>query len=177
MSHLEGKTIAVFFDKLFNEHEFLYPVYRLKEAGAKVIMAATEGEKEYKGEGGLSMKSEKGFSDLKADELDGVVIAGGYGPDKMRVSEDCLRIVKELYDSGKLVAFICHAGWVPASAGILKDKKATSVKNIKDDMIHAGCKWEDAEVVVDGNMISSRTPKDLPAFMREVVAFLGKDGR
>lgn len=172
MTELRSKKIVVFLEKMYNAHEFWYPVYRLKEAGYEVVIAATEADKEYKSEEGVKAKSDKAFSDIQATDFDGVIVPGGFAPDYMRVDHACLAIVKELFDAGKLVAFICHAGWVPVSAGILKDKRATSVRTIKDDMINAGCEWEDAEVVVDDNLISSRKPCDLPAFMKAVLEFL-----
>ena len=171
MGNLNGKKFAVFIDSLFNEQEFIYPYYRLQEAGASVIIAGSEA-REYKGENGMTAATETAFADLSADQLDGIVIAGGYGPDKMRKNEACLNLVRAMHEKNKIIAFICHAGWVPVSAGILKGKRATSTLSIKDDMINAGCLWEDSEVVVDGNLISSRAPHDLPAFTRAIIACL-----
>ncbi|MDL2284927.1 type 1 glutamine amidotransferase [Oxalobacter sp. OttesenSCG-928-P03] len=169
MGNLNGKKFAVFIDPLFNEQEFIYPYYRLQEAGASVVIAgsAVTG---LTGENGMSAATEIAFSELDAGQLDGIVIAGGYGPDKMRKNEACLNLVRAMHEKNKLIAFICHAGWVPISAGILKGKRATSTLSIKDDMINAGCLWEDSEVVVDGNLVSSRAPHDLPAFTRTIIA-------
>ena len=97
------------------------------------------------------------------------MIAGGYGPDKLRMDEGVLRLVRELNEQGKPIAFICHAGWVPASAGIVRGRVATSAPSIADDLRNAGAEWKDAEVVVDGNLVSSRGPDDLPAFMRATI--------
>lgn len=174
MSDLKGKTIALLLEKAVNDREFWYPYYRLKEAGATVVVAGPEAGKTYPAQAGVDATSEKAFKDLKADELDGVVVPGGYAPDHIRRSEDCLKLLRELNAQNKLVAFICHAGWVPISAGILKGRKATSVSAIKDDMINAGCLWENNSLVCDGNIISSRTPDDLPEFMKGVIAFLSK---
>ncbi len=113
------------------------------------------------------------MDDISASDFDGLVIPGGYAPDIMRRSKKLLQLTKEIYDSGKPVAFICHAGWVPISAGIVKGKRGTSVGAIKDDLVNAGLLWEDSPVVVDGNLISSRTPADLPQFMRALIAALG----
>lgn len=168
MEPLAGKKFAVFIEHLFNEHEFIYPYYRLQEAGASVVIAGNTA-KEHTGEHGLKAKTEAAFSELNASQLDGIVIAGGYGPDKMRKNEDCLRLVQALHEKKKIIAFICHAGWVPISACILNGKKATSTLSIRDDMINAGCQWENSPVVIDGNLISSRGPHDLPRFVRAII--------
>lgn len=168
MAQLTGKKIALFIEQRFNEHEFIYPYYRLQEAGAAVIVAGNMA-KEHTGEHGLKAWTEAAFSELDPNRLDGIVIAGGYGPDLMRKNKDCLKLVQALHQQQKTIAFICHAGWVPISAGILKGKKATSTLSIKDDMLNAGCQWEDNPVVIDGNLISSRGPHDLPRFAAAVV--------
>jgi len=109
---------------------------------------------------------------VKPADFDAVVIPGGFAPDYMRRQPAMIAFVREMHEKGKLVAFICHAGWVPISAGILKGRRATSFYAIRDDMVNAGAKWEDAEVVVDGNLISSRNPNDLPAFCRAIIGKL-----
>ncbi len=171
--HLKDKKIVVFLAKLFEEVEFLYPCIRLKEAGATVIVAGEEAEKIVKGKHGFPSVTEKAYGDIKADAIDGVVIPGGFGPDFMRDNKDCLDLVTKVHEQGKMIAFICHAGWVPISCGILKGKRATSVCNIRDDMVNAGCKWEDTAFVQDGNLLSSRTPDDLPDFMQGIISYLG----
>ena len=171
MSELSGKKFVVLVEDLYNEHEFWYPKYRLIEAGASVVAAGTAAGKEYHSKVGLGAKSDLAFSDLKADDFDGVVIPGGFAPDYMRRSEAAKAFVNAMDAKGKLVAFICHAGWLPISAGIVKGRKVTSFSAIKDDMVNAGADWQDAPVVVDRNMITSRRPDDLPAFMKAVIAF------
>jgi protease I len=109
---------------------------------------------------------------VQASDFDGLVIPGGFAPDQLRRFEKVLQLTREVYQAGKPVAFICHAGWVPISAKILKGKRATSVRAIKDDMENAGVLWEDSAVVVDGNLISSRTPADLPQFCRALIRAL-----
>lgn len=168
---LSGKKIALFIEEMYNEHEFWYPKFRLLEAGATVVVAGTEAGREYKSKVGFGAGSDVAFSALAAEEFDGVVIPGGYAPDYMRRSKAARDFVKAMDERGKLVAFICHAGWMVISAGILKGRKATSVASIKDDMVNAGVEWRDAEVVRDRNLVSSRTPADLPAFMKAVLAF------
>jgi len=173
MNELAGKTVALFLENLFNDQEFIYPRYRLEEAGARVIVAAPAAAgREYASKHGLAMTSDVAFDELDAAKCDGVVIPGGYAPDLMRRSQAALAFVRALDGAGKLVAYICHAGWVPVSAGILKGRRSTSVSSIKDDMVNAGALWEDAAAVVDRNLVSSRTPADLPAFMRAVITVL-----
>jgi len=172
MNELAGKTVALFLENLFNDQEFIYPRYRLEEAGARVIVAAPAAGREYASKHGLAMTSDVAFDELDAAKCDGVVIPGGYAPDLMRRSQAALAFVRALDGAGKLVAYICHAGWVPVSAGILKGRRSTSVSSIKDDMVNAGALWEDAAAVVDRNLVSSRTPADLPAFMRAVITVL-----
>lgn len=173
MSQLDGKTIVVLLAKMHDEREFWYPVIRLKEAGATVLVAGEEAGKQYLGKSGLEAKSEVSWSDIRASDIDGIVIPGGFGPDFMRRSSACIQLVKEVSGQGKLVAFICHAAWVPISAGILKGRTATSYPSIKDDVVNAGCRWEDKSMVHDGNFVSSRNPEDLPDFMKGILAFFG----
>jgi len=109
---------------------------------------------------------------VSAEDFDAVIIPGGYAPDRMRRNEAMVKLVREMFEKGKVVAAICHAGWLPASAGILRGKRMTSFSAIKDDMVNAGAQWEDAEVVVDGNLITSRTPDDLPAFCVAIISKL-----
>ena len=172
MSKNVEKKIVMPIADYFDEREFIYPYFRLLEAGYAVTVVGQEAGASYKSKSGLVQKSEKAFEQIKAEQYDGVVIPGGFGPDYIRRSKSFLEFVKKLSDSGKLVAFICHAGWVPISAGILKGRRATSVSAIKDDLVNAGCQWEDRSLVRDGNLISSRTPDDLPDFMKGVLEVL-----
>jgi len=109
---------------------------------------------------------------VSAADFDAVIVPGGYSPDRMRRHQSLLKLVRDAFAAGKVVAAICHGGWVPASAGILRGKRVTSFFSIKDDLVNAGAKWEDREVVVDGNLITSRDPDDLPAFCRAIIAAL-----
>jgi protease I len=166
---LEGLHAGVAVGPMFEDIEALYPYYRLREAGAAVgIVGAEVGEK-VAGKKGHELEVEHAAADLVAADLDLLVIAGGYGPDKLRMDDGVLRLVRDLHEQGKPIAFICHAGWVPASAGIVAGRRVTSYPSIADDMRNAGAEWEDAEVVVDGNLISSRRPDDLPAFMQATI--------
>jgi protease I len=167
---LAGKHAAVMIGPLFEDLEAAYPYYRLKEAGATVELVGIEGGTSLKGKQGIELTTDQAAGDLIADDLDILVIAGGFGPDKLRTDDGVKELVRGMHDAGKPIAFICHAGWVPVSAGIVEGRHVTSVPAIADDLRNAGAHWEDAEVVVDGNLISSRRPPDLPAFMRALIA-------
>ncbi len=164
----KGK-IALFVEELYNELEFWYPYYRMIEAGFEVIVVGTGRQEIFASKIGMTAKPDITADKVKTGELTAVIIPGGFAPDKMRINTDMLRIVKEMHNGGKVVAAICHAGWVLVSAGILKGKKATGCIMIKDDLVNAGAEYLDQEVVVDGNLITSRVPDDLPAFCREVL--------
>jgi protease I len=170
---LQGKTILFFAGPLYEDLELWYPKIRLEEEGASTLVAGT-GEKTYQGKRGYPLTVDTSVDEIEAAEFDGLVIPGGYAPDIMRRSPKLLRLTREIYQAGKPVAFICHAGWVPISAGIVKGKRGTSVGAIKDDLVNAGMLWEDSAVVVDGNLISSRTPADLPQFCKAIIAALEK---
>lgn len=166
---LEGKRAAVVIGPMFEDVEATYPYYRLQEAGAEVLLVGIEGGREVVGKKGQDLVTDRAAGDLAAGDLDLLVIAGGFGPDKLRADEGVRALVRDMDEAGKPIAFICHAGWVPASAGILEGRRCTSVAQIADDLRNAGARWEDAEVVVDGNLVSSRRPPDLPTFMRELI--------
>jgi protease I len=174
MSHhthrpLEGKRAAVMIGPAFEDTEATYPYYRLQEAGATVELVGIEGGVTVHGKHGQPLDTGLAAADVAVADIDLLVIAGGFGPDKLRADEGVKRLVRELDAAGKPIAFICHAAWVPISAGILDGRHCTSVPQIADDVRNAGAEWEDAEVVVDDNLVSSRRPPDLPAFMRELI--------
>jgi protease I len=168
----EGKKVIVLLENMFNEHELFYPYFRLKEAGATPVMVAPEAGKTYKSKIGMTAVSEAASADINIDEYDGVVIPGGYSPDLMRRDEAMKNIVATLHTQGKVVAAICHAGWMLCSCGILKGKRVTCFYSVKDDVVNAGAEWFDEEVVQDGKLITSRTPDDLPAFMKAIIQAL-----
>ena len=172
---LQGRTILFFAGPLYEDLELWYPKIRLEEEGARTVVAGT-GDKTYQGKRGYPLTVDANVDDIAAGDFDGLVIPGGYAPDVMRRSQKLLQLTREIYQASKPVAFICHAGWVPISAGIVRGKRGTSVGAIKDDLVNAGMLWEDSPVVVDGNLISSRTPADLPQFMKALIASLGKSG-
>lgn len=171
---LKGKKIIVLVEEMFNDQEFWYPYYRLKEAGATVWVVGSGSSQEYTGKSGTKATVDAPASDISASEFDGIIIPGGYAPDHMRRHSEMVNLVRDLYHAGNVVAAICHAGWMLASADILKGRTVTSFFAIKDDLVHAGAKWVDQEVVEDGKLITSRKPDDLPAFMRTVIGSLMK---
>jgi protease I len=169
---LTGKRVAVLAEDHYENLELWYPVLRLREAGAQVTIVGPKAGEAYKSKEGYPAKADLSMDDARAADFDAVIVPGGYAPDRMRRHQAMLTLVREAFQSGKVVAAICHAGWVPISAGIVKGRTMTCVSAIKDDVINAGAKYVDREVVVDGNLISSRTPPDLPAFCREIVKAL-----
>jgi protease I len=171
---LKGKRIAILAENLYQEMELWVPYYRLKEEGADVKVLGAGGAKSYASKHGYPVSVDAQADAVSAVEFDAVVVPGGYAPDMMRRHESMVRLVREAAQHGKVVAAICHAGWMLASAGAIKGRKVTSFFSIKDDMINAGGQWVDEEVVVDGNLITSRKPDDLPAFCREIVNALAK---
>ena len=166
---LEGKRAVIAVGPLYEEIEALYPLYRLREAGATVEIIGAEAGKTLPGKRGDEIETERAAGDLSAQDLDLLVIAGGYGPDKLRLDDGLLELVRELDQEGKPIASICHGGWVAASADVVRGRRVTGNPSIEDDMRNAGAEWEDAEVVVDGHFVSSRKPDDLPAFMRATI--------
>ena len=166
---LTGKKIAILVDTLYQEMEVWYPLFRFQEAGAKVVTIGAKAGETYGSKLGYPVKSELSYDDAKAADFDGVVVPGGYAPDHIRRHPKANQFVHDMDAQGKLVASICHGPWVLCSAGMLKGRKATSFFAIKDDVINAGAKWVDAEVVVDGNLVTSRKPEDLPAFCKAAI--------
>ena len=167
---LQGKRAIILVEDLYNEFEVWIPYYRLKEEGVEVTVVGSGTASSYHGKFGIPISVDKNASEVSADGFDVIVIPGGYAPDRMRIHPPMVRLVKDMFDKGKTVASICHGGWMLVSAGVLKGKKATSYVAIKDDMENAGAVWEDAELVRDGNLITSRMPDDLPAFCRTIIA-------
>ncbi len=172
---LTGKRVALLVDQIYQEMEVWVPLYRLREAGAEVVTVGAVAGQSYASKLGYPVVCDKSYEQVSAGDFDGVVVPGGYAPDHMRRHAKCLDLVAEINRQGKLVAAICHAGWVLCSAhGMLRGRKATSFFAIKDDMINAGAEWIDAEVVVDGNLVTSRKPDDLPAFNKACIEVLSK---
>lgn len=169
---LQDKRIAILADNLYQEMELWYPLYRLEEAGASVDVIATEAGKTYTSKLGYPVKSKHSYIGVQASDYDGVIIPGGFAPDYMRRIDRACNFVADIHKQGKLVAAICHGPWMMCSADVLRGRRATSFFSIKTDVVNAGAIWEDAEVVVDGNLVTSRKPEDLPAFMRACIAVI-----
>ncbi len=166
------KRVLCFVEEIYEDLELWYPKIRLEEAGFEVAVAGPVAGQVYKGKHGYPCKADLSLKEALAADWEGLVIPGGFAPDKLRRSPDALHIVQKIHHAGRMVAFICHAGWVPISAKILTGKKATSFSAIRDDMENAGVIWSDAPVVVDGNLVSARTPADLPAFSQAMLRVL-----
>lgn len=162
---LTGKRVAVLVEQQYQEMEVWYPVYRLREAGCTVELVGPEAGKTYASKLGYPAKATLSAKDASADAFHAVVIPGGFSPDYIRRSEAMLKLVRDAYAQGKPVAAICHGPWVLCSTTALKGRKVTCFHSIKDDVTNAGGTYVDQEVCIDGNVITSRTPEDLPAFV------------
>lgn len=167
---LQGKHVAILVEQQYQEMEVWYPLYRLREAGCKVTVVGPEAGATYPSKLGYPCKSDKAAKDCKAGDFDAVVVPGGFAPDFMRRTEAMIRLVSDMAEQGKVVAAICHGPWVLCSTQALKGKKATCFFAIKDDVMNAGANYVDAEVVRDGNVITSRKPDDLPAFCQALLS-------
>jgi protease I len=166
----KGK-IAVLVENDYQDQEVWYPIYRLREEGYETVAVGPRA-KEYASKHGYPVRAEAAASELRGSDFAGVVIPGGWAPDRLRQDAAVLRLVRDIFERGRVVAAICHGGWVLASAGVAKRRRVTSYVAIRDDMVNAGASWVDEEVVRDGNLITSRKPDDLPAFCREILGAL-----
>ena len=171
---LEGKSVAVLVEDIYEDLELWYPVYRLREAGAEVVLVGPESGKTYTSKHGYPATADRAAGDVSAAEYDAVIIPGGYAPDRMRRHPAMVKLVADAVRDDKTVAAICHGGWMLCSADALRGRRVTSFVAIRDDMVHAGAEWVDEQVVCDGNLITSRTPADLPAFLRSILASLAQ---
>jgi protease I len=171
---LVGRKVAILVENLYEDLEFWYPYYRLKEAGAEVTVVGSGSAELYKGKHGLEAKPQTSADKVSSKEFDGLVIPGGYSPDYMRRYKSMVGLVKAMNDEGKPIAAICHAGWMLVSAGVAKGRTMTCFSSIKEDVINAGANYVDRSVVTDRNLITSRFPADLPDFCRELIVALEK---
>ena len=165
------KKIAILVEDHYQVLEVWYPYLRFKEDGIKSLFVGT-GKGEYKSKEGYPLEADLNIKQAKPKDFSGVVIPGGWAPDMLRRFKPINKFVSDMFKQGKLIASICHGGWVLVSADILRGKKATSFFAIKDDLINAGAKFIDKEVVVDGNLVTSRNPYDLASFCKESIKFL-----
>lgn len=172
MPPLKGKTVALLVEEQYQDAEVWAPYYRLVEAGATVHLVGQEKGKVYKSKFGYPCPATASYKDVSAKKLDAVIVPGGFAPDFMRRYPEPARLVADAFKAGKLVASICHGAWLLCSAGVLKGKKATCFYAIADDVKNAGAKYVDEECAVDGNLITSRKPEDIPAFNAAIVAWL-----
>lgn len=166
------KHVAVMTADLFEDVELWYPYYRLLEEGHHVDLVGCEKGKTHTGKKGTEATATAAASEIEAANVDAVVIPGGFSPDYMRRCQEMVDLVRQIGLSNKPTAAICHGPWMLASAGLLSGREATSFHSIKDDIENAGAQWHDKEVVRSENIITSRSPDDLPAFMREVISAL-----
>lgn len=166
---LTGKQVLTFVGDVYEDLELWYPKLRLIEAGAIVVVAGQEAGTKYLGKNGYPCVSERSIAAVHAADFDGVVVPGGFMPDKLRRDPQVLQLVRDFAQAGKLVAAICHGGWIPISAGVYRGVRVTGSPGIKDDLVNAGAIWEDAAVVVDRHFVSSRKPDDLPDFCRGIL--------
>lgn len=163
-----SRSILIFVGEIYEDLELWYPKIRVEEAGFTTKMAGEE-IKTYTGKNGYPAKADMLVKDAVSKDFAGLLIPGGFMPDKLRRNPKVLELTREFHEQKKPIAFICHGGWIPISAKILKGKKATGTTAIKDDLENAGAIWVDAPVVIDGNLISSRTPVDLAPFAKAFV--------
>jgi protease I len=166
---LRDLRFLIFVDDVYEDLELWYPKLRLIEAGAHVTVAGPEADHKYAGKHGYPCRSDAALRDMEAGDFHGLVVPGGFSPDKLRRDPKVLSLTREFANTGKLVAAICHGGWIPISAGVYRGVKVTGSPGIKDDLVNAGALWEDRSVVIDRHFVSSRKPDDLPDFMRGVL--------
>ncbi len=170
MARLKGKRVAFLVADLTHDEEYAFPRYWLIHEGADVVTVGLK--EEHVSRFGRTLKPDKLIDEVSPEEFDGVVIPGGFGPDKLRADDRVINFVKTIFDRGDMVAAICHGPQVLISAGIVKGKKMTCVKPVVVDLVNAGAEYIDDKVVVDGNIITSRHPYDLPAFTEAIIEYL-----
>jgi len=174
VENIQDKRIAVLVEKMYEDLELWYPVLRLREAGCNVRIVGPKAGETYASKHGYPAKADTAASDVTAGQFDAIVIPGGYSPDHMRRHKPMVDLVIEAARGGKVLAAICHGPWMLCSAKCLKGRKVTGFFAIRDDVENAGGIWQDAPMVRDGNLVTSRTPDDLPAFMQGIFAALAE---
>lgn len=166
---LANKRVLMFVGDVYEDLEVWYPKLRLIEAGAQVVLAGLEAGAHYAGKHGYPCTSDASIHGVHAAQFDGLVVPGGFMPDRLRREARVLDIVRDFHAAGKLIAAVCHGGWIPISAGVYRGVRVTGSLGIKDDLVNAGAIWEDAPVVIDRHVVSSRKPDDLPDFCRGIL--------
>lgn len=167
-----NRRFLAFVDDIYEDLELWYPKLRLQEAGAEVVVAGFEAGRVYAGKHGYPCKSDAAIRDMDSGRFDGVILPGGFSPDKLRRDARLLELIREFDRDRKPIAAICHGGWMAISAGVYRGVRVTGSPGIKDDLVNAGALWEDAAVVVDRHFVSSRKPDDLPDFCRGILQVL-----
>lgn len=168
------RRILIISDNDYEDLELWYPKLRLIEAGAHVTVAASAANKVFQGKHGYPCRSDAAIADMEADDFHGLVLPGGFAPDRLRRDPKLLALVRQFHEEAKLIAAICHGGWIAISAGVYRGVRVTGSPGIKDDLVNAGAIWEDAAVVVDRHFVSSRKPDDLPQFCRAILESLAR---
>lgn len=171
---IAGKRILILTGDIYEDLELWYPKLRLIEAGAEVVVAGLKANETYAGKNGYPCISDAAINDMAEADFDGIILPGGFMPDKLRREEKVKELIRQFDEAGKLIAAICHGGWLAISANVYRGVRVTGSPGIKDDLINAGASWEDASVVVDRHFVSSRKPDDLPDFCRAILAVLGQ---
>jgi protease I len=166
---LAGSRYLLFVDDIYEDLELWYPKLRLIEAGAEAIVAGLKAGQKYAGKHGYPCVADASIADVREADFQGLVVPGGFMPDKLRRDQQVLDLVRAFDKSAKPLAAICHGGWIPISAGVYRGVRVTGSPGIKDDLVNAGALWEDAPVVVDRHFVSSRRPDDLPDFCRAII--------
>ena len=166
---LQGKRVAVLAENMYQELELWYPLLRLREAGAETFVVGSGSADTYTSKHGYPVQVDMVADQVYAADVDAVIIPGGYSPDLMRRYPAMVKLVREAFEQGKVVAAICHAGWMLVEADVAGGRTVTSWPSIKTDLVNAGARWVDREVVEDGNLITSRNPGDLPAFVEAIL--------
>lgn len=169
---MKKKRVAVLIEEQYQEIEVWAPYYRLKEEGHQAVLVGQEKGKIYKGKFGYPAQVEADYAQVSASNLDGIIIPGGFAPDFMRRYPEPAHLTAEMFKAGKMTAAICHGAWILCSADVIRGRRATCFYAIADDIKNAGAEYVDAEVAVDGNLITSRRPEDIPAFCAAIIKFL-----
>ncbi len=170
---LEGKIIGLLAGPAYEDLEFWVPYMRIREEGAAIIVIGLKSGETYTSKsGGLTIKSDTDAEKITANELDALLVPGGWAPDKLRRDHNIIRLVQKMNDQRKVMGFICHAGWVAASAGIVRGRRVTGSTGIKDDMKNAGAEWVDQPAFTDGNLVWGRVVADIPDYCRELIKAL-----
>jgi protease I len=171
---IDSRSVLIFIEDGYEDMELMYPKYRLEEAGYRVVIAGPKAGQQYLGKHGYPCNSDASISEMDETDFAGVLCPGGWAPDKLRRLDKVKALVAEFHESRKLIAAICHGGWIPISAGVYRGARVTGSPGIKDDLVNAGANFEDSAVVVDRHFVSARKPDDLPVFLPGMLKVLAE---